>query len=166
MQSTITHQKLVSIDHQSSPQEALRMMDTQGIHHLVVTKNGKSLGVVSDRDLYRSLLSKETNPSPFDLGKLAFPSIATINRQTTLKEAIEWMIDHKKAAIPISEGGQIVGLVTSTDLIQALYHHLSQNADLDKTEISFLEKSRAAINDPLSNPLVVNLMQLLSEAGI
>jgi CBS domain-containing protein len=167
------NQNLVCIDHLASPQEALKLMTDRGIHHLVVTKREQAVGIVSDRDLYqdlyRELLSPENPRPPTNLGTLATPGDARLSRETTLKEALEWMIDRRKSAIPISENGQVIGLMTSTDMVQALYLHLSKFSDLsgtDSSESSLLDKGRAAINAPLSNPLMVNLMQLLSEAGI
>ncbi len=163
------NQNLVSIDHLASPQDALKLMADRGIHHLIVTKEHRTVGIVSDRDLYRALLSPEKTRPTADLTTLATPGVASLTQKTTLKEAVEWMIDQRKSAIPISEGGQVIGIMTSTDLVQALYLHLSKLSDItgtESSESSLLDKSRAAINAPLSNPLVVNLMQLLSEAGI
>jgi len=106
------------------------LFEEHGFHHLLVLEKGKLAGVISDRDLLRSL-------SPFT-GQLAErpQDLATLNRRVhqimtrepvtitpdmEAEQAAEIMLDLHVSCLPVvTEAEKPVGIVTWRDLLGGL----------------------------------------------
>ncbi len=106
------------------------LFEEHGFHHLLVVEKGRLLGVVSDRDLLRNL-------SPF-IGKLAEKprDLATLNRrvhqimtrkpvtvspEVSVEAAAHVMLERHVSCLPvITENGNLVGIVSSRDLLSSM----------------------------------------------
>lgn len=103
---------------------AWELMDQLHVRHLPVLERGRLVGMISDRDL---LLRAQRRLD----GQLAFPELCAAEVMTFkpvscpanagVDELAAKMAEHRIDAIPIcSPGGQLVGLVTATDLLRLL----------------------------------------------
>lgn len=105
--------KLVSITPDSDVGRARQSLDTNGIHHLVVMEKHRLIGILSDRDLagvasdttVRNVMTKE---------------VATIAPGATLRQAAAVMDGHRVHCLPVAREGEVVGIITSSDLLRAL----------------------------------------------
>jgi len=106
------------------------LFEEYGFHHLLVVEKRRLVGVISDRDLLRSV-------SPF-IGKLSERSqdMATLNRRVhqimtrkpvtissemKVEDAAEVMLGHRVSCLPVvTEDGHAVGIVTWRDLLGGL----------------------------------------------
>lgn len=109
-------------------QEALQIMRDKGIRRLpVVNKAGKLVGLASEKDLLNASPSGATSLSVWELNyllsKIAIKDIMaknviTISEDTPLEEAARIMCDNKIGSLPIVENGNVVGIITETDLFK------------------------------------------------
>jgi CBS domain-containing membrane protein len=101
------------------------------IRHLPVLKDGKLVGIVSQRDLLANSLSKALDfdaqdrrsfLKSVDVSEAMTADVITVEERTEVDEAARLMIRHRIGCLPVvdSEGG-LVGLVTETDLLRAAY---------------------------------------------
>ena len=106
------------------------LFEEYGFHHLLVVEKRRLVGVISDRDLLRSV-------SPF-IGKLSERSqdMATLNRRVhqimtrkpvtissemKVEDAAEVMLERRVSCLPVvTEDGHAVGIVTWRDLLGGL----------------------------------------------
>src|SRR5579859_3556783 len=99
-------------------EQAHREMHLQGVHHLVVTRGPDLLGVISDRDL--------GGPHGDDVRRgRHIRDLMTMNpicgtSDMTLREAASRMRRHAIGCLPIVDGLQLVGVVTMSDLLDAI----------------------------------------------
>ena len=122
----------VTISPDASFFEARNLIHEKGIRHLpVVDKNGKLVGIVTDRDIREAAPSDATLLSVQELnyllGKLKVSSfmtpkekLITIAPDTIIEEAVQLMHDHKIGCLPVKEGEKLYGIFTETDALDHL----------------------------------------------
>lgn len=108
--------------------KALRLMHDESIRRLpVVDKHGKLVGIVSELDLLKVSPSPATTLSiyeiPYLLSKIKMQDIMTkgvitVAEDTPLEEAARVMADNKIGGLPVMRDGNLVGIITETDLFK------------------------------------------------
>jgi acetoin utilization protein AcuB len=95
------------------------MMDEHGIRHMPVVDHQEAIGIISDRDL--KVLGKFPAWSSFVAEDVMSPNPYTVTPTTNLDEVALQMSERKiGSAIVQDETGEIVGIFTSTDALNAL----------------------------------------------
>lgn len=113
-----------------SPDAALvdirKRLQEGGFHHILVVENDQLVGVISDRDVLRAL-------SPFldtyseehrDVQTLALLAHEVMRTNpitgapdTEIEEASRLLLDNDISSLPILDGNELVGIVTTKDLL-------------------------------------------------
>ena len=114
----------------TSVADACLEMGRRQIRHLLVTDEyGLLVGIVTDRDIRSNMPSPATSLSVWEisyllarltLAQVMSPSVIVVDPDRDVREAARIMIDHKIGALPVLEGRDIVGIVSTTDLLRAL----------------------------------------------
>jgi len=108
--------------------EARQLMERQRIRHLPVTDGGRLMGIITDRDIRLNLPSPATSLSVWEVnyliarltvGSVMRRAVITIDQHREAAEAARIMLDHKIGALPVVDGGVVVGIVTETDMLRA-----------------------------------------------
>ena len=120
--------------------DARHLMVQQRIRHLLVTsEGGQLLGIVTDRDIRLNLPSQATSLSVWELnhlltkltvGKVMTESVVTVGPDREARDAAQLMLDHTIGALPVVDGGQLIGIVTETDLLRAFVRNADKVAAL------------------------------------
>jgi CBS domain-containing protein len=111
----IMSRNIVSLDISKIAAHAADLMTEKRIGSIIVTKNGKAFGIVTERDLVRRY-SRET-----PLESLASLPLITAQPATTVEKAVEIMLKNKIRKLPIVDSSdRVVGIVTVTDLAMFL----------------------------------------------
>ena len=99
------------------------------VRHFPVVEDGKVVGVVSQRDLYKASLGSvmkygEKAQRAFLEGILVKEVMSdppiTIAPHASVQEAARLMMEKKIGCLPVLEGPQLVGLVTETDMLKLI----------------------------------------------
>jgi acetoin utilization protein AcuB len=108
--------------------EARRTMIEHRIRHLLVTDGGRLAGIVTDRDIRLNMPSPATSLSVWEInyllarmtvGSVMTKSVITVDPNRNVVEAARIMLDHKIGALPVVDGGTIIGIMTETDIMRA-----------------------------------------------
>ncbi|OGK95835.1 MAG: hypothetical protein A3I14_06695 [Candidatus Rokubacteria bacterium RIFCSPLOWO2_02_FULL_73_56] len=109
--------------------EARQMMLEKRIRHLLVTDGTKLVGIVTDRDIRLNLPSPATSLSVWEINYLLArmtvsnvmsKNVVSVSPSQDAREAAQLMLDRKIGALPVvSDGQQLVGIITETDLLRA-----------------------------------------------
>lgn len=120
--------ELITADPDTPVLEARRLMNDKRIRHLLVTDGPKLLGIITDRDIRLHLPSPATSLSVWEINYLIartnVESVMTkspiiVSPRQDAREAAVLMLDHKIGALPVVDGGGVVGIITETDLLRA-----------------------------------------------
>ncbi|OGP74060.1 MAG: hypothetical protein A2Y80_04390 [Deltaproteobacteria bacterium RBG_13_58_19] len=96
------------------------------IRHLPVVDGSKLVGIVSERDLFRSSLAQALGygtKATRDLMKsirikdIMVGEVITVSSEMHLARAVQLMLEKKIGCLPVVEDDQLVGLVTETDVL-------------------------------------------------
>jgi acetoin utilization protein AcuB len=108
--------------------DAKALMTRSRIRHLLVTEGSRLLGIVTDRDIRLNLPSPATSLSVWELNYLLArltvaqvmtKALITVGPAQDAREAARLMLEHKIGGLPVVDGGQLVGILTETDLVRA-----------------------------------------------
>ena len=98
--------------------EAWELMRRRGIRHLVVTDQGRMVGVLSDADAGgRSGAAVRAGTT---VGHLMTPHVTGAAPVERVESAARLMCAHKLGCLPIVDRGRLVGIVTLGDLLGGL----------------------------------------------
>lgn len=107
--------------------EALNLMRREHIRRAPVVKDGKLVGIVSDKDLLNASPSPATSLSIWEMNYLLSKitvrdvmtkKVLTVSEGTPIEEAARIMSDNKIGGLPVMSNGRVVGIVTETDLFK------------------------------------------------
>lgn len=109
--------------------DALQMMQEQDIRRMPVMKDGKLMGIISDRDLLNASPSGATSLSVWEINYLMSrikvadvmtSDVMTVDHDTPIEEAARMMADNKIGGLPVTRNGRVIGIITETDLFKIL----------------------------------------------
>ena len=111
-------------------EDAWNMMRLNRIHHLVVTKRQRVVGLLSDRDAggHRGA-SIRRNSTVADL--MTAPAV-TVAPATTVRQAANVMRGRSIGCLVVLESGRAVGIVTVADLLELVGRGLDRGAATSK----------------------------------
>ncbi len=107
--------------------EALNLMKKEHIRRTPVVKDGKLVGIVSDIDLLNASPSPVTTLSIWEMNYLLSKitvaevmskNVMTVIEDTPLEQAARIMADNKIGGLPVMRAGDVVGIITETDLFK------------------------------------------------
>lgn len=102
--------------------DAYKLMLKKGIRHLPVVENDKLVGIVTDRDL--RLATSKLSEHPFDpesqVKDIMSKPVRSANPSDPIETITQVMRELKIGCMPIVEDGMLVGIVTISDLLDAL----------------------------------------------
>lgn len=121
----IMSREVISVSSSTSVKEALRIMIENDVGSILVTKNRKAVGILTERDIsHRTWEDIEFFSSPVE-SAMSQPLISA-TPDMTIWDAMEIMIREKIRRLPVIENDILVGIVTQRDLLRwALDSHYS-----------------------------------------
>jgi len=110
---------LVSVDPSTKLSQISKMMEQGGMGSILVKRNGNPSGIITDRDFAIKVAAKGLSLDT-SVEKIATFPLLTISFDDSLLAAAKVMSDKKVRKLVVVEGGKVVGIVTSTDLVNKL----------------------------------------------
>ncbi|MCY3029582.1 helix-turn-helix transcriptional regulator [Aerococcus sp. JJEM-2022a] len=125
----------VNISAKTTVYEAITAMFLYDNGSLYVTDEGQHLqGLVSRKDLLRSLATKSQSESPaVALIMTRMPNIVVVEKETLVLEAGKLLVDHKVDSLPVvnnREDYQVLGKITKSHLVEFFVNTLASEGDL------------------------------------
>ncbi len=127
--STIMTKNVVKLNLSDELTKAEALFKKHNIRHIPVVTGSKIIGMLSYSDLLRisfadAVFEDEEIDSVvydmFDISQVMTKNIVTVNEETTIKETAEILASREFHALPVVKGDNLVGIVTTTDLIKYL----------------------------------------------
>ena len=117
--------KLVTLSPEASVAEALTLCRERRIRHIPILEEGRLVGIVSDRDL------RDASPALGDaerasalqeirVGDVMTREVSTADPQDSIENVAQEMYELKIGSLPVVAEEELLGIVTSSDVMRAL----------------------------------------------
>jgi len=111
---------LITIDAEATVKKAAELMDKHDIGCLIVVSYGNPIGIVTERDMLRRVLLQKRDPTKTRVGNIMSAPLMTSTPQTDVRDAVRLMNERRIKKLPVIEEGELVGLVSLTDVMRSL----------------------------------------------
>jgi acetoin utilization protein AcuB len=117
----------ITINPEKPITEALIMMRQERIRRFPVVKDGKLVGMVSEKDLLNAAPSSATTLSIWEMNYLLNritvsevmqKNVLSVTEDTPIEQAARIMADNKIGGLPVLRDGKVIGIITETDLFK------------------------------------------------
>lgn len=110
--------------------EVARRMREARVGCVVIVRDGKPLGVLTDRDLALRVLAEGRDPRALVARDVMTYDPVTLTRALGIESASRLMREHGVRRIPIvDDDGALVGIVTADDLMSLFARELADTAE-------------------------------------
>ena len=108
---------LATLDASTSIKDGAKIMDEKDIGCIIVTKDNLPVGILTERDFVQRVAAKEV-PLSSTLDVVMSSPLIAINPDETVWEAAQIMKTKNIHKLPVKQDNQVVGIVTTTDLVK------------------------------------------------
>jgi acetoin utilization protein AcuB len=135
--------------------KAMNLVQQKGIRYLPVVDGKKVVGMVTEHDVRKAGSSDASSLSIYELNylldkvkvsKFMTKKVITVLPQEPIEVAAKKIYDHKIGALPVVEKGELVGLITSSDILEFFIEVLGINEPSVRVELE-LENRTGALAD-------------------
>jgi CBS domain-containing protein len=115
---------VITVDKDSSVHETAKIMSEKRIGCTVVMDKGRPVGIATERDILQRVVVKGLDVSKVKMKNIMSEPLITINGNMPIVNAIRVMQKNNVRHLPITEKGELIGIVTQRDLLRVLALHV------------------------------------------
>ena len=109
-----------SVSPDDSVLDGIRHMAERGVGALMVMRDGELVGMFSERDYARKIILAGKSSRDTHVNDIMSPDVVTISPLATADEGLALMTRKRFRHLPVIEDGQVIGLVSIGDLVNAI----------------------------------------------
>lgn len=122
---------LISIAEDRDLKTAEGLMKINKIRHLPVVNDQNELsGIISSKDIARA------HDKSAAIKTLMTSPVRVVKRSANVKVVIDMMLKHKICSVLVTDEDDVVGIVTTDDLLKLLFQVIDDNEDLESINVS------------------------------
>jgi len=112
---------VITINEEAPANQVAELMDKHGFGCIIVlSKEGKPLGIITERDLVRRILAKNIKPDSFEAKEVMTSPLITIDPGEKISEAARRMSRLNIRRLGVIYKGQLVGVLSSKDVLSVM----------------------------------------------
>lgn len=113
----VMNKQVVVAKPEATAKEAARVMSENHIGSLVILKDEKIVGIVTESDMIREIIAEGKDATNTRLDDMMTKDVKTVDAETGLDDAADMMVENGIKRLPVMRGGKLVGIISATDLI-------------------------------------------------
>ena len=130
----IMQKNVITIEHDKSARDAAQLISEKDISFLVVIKDSKPIGVVTEKDFVRKIASNDKQASKIPLAEIMSYKFRWVEPSTEIEDAVQKMLNNNIRRLIVLENEKLVGVITQTDLTGFLRSQLLIEGTVKKIE--------------------------------
>ena len=117
--SDVMTKSVISVDAAMTINETAKLMEDAKVGAVIVMEDNKPIGIVTDRDFAVKVAAHAYQIST-PIKQIMSSPLFSINSDETVRAASDLMHDRGVRKIPVIDEGNIVGIITATDIVNLL----------------------------------------------
>ena len=110
--------------------DAVKIMNKLRIGSMIVLdEKNRIIGIMTERDIMKSI-ERGMDPEINEVGDIMSKDVKTISSDADLAEAVSTMTTYKIKKLPVVDGGILVGILTTSDIVVVEPKIIESIADL------------------------------------
>ena len=137
--------EVVAISPDDTAKSALALCRERRIRHLPVLEGGSLVGIASDRD-FRDAAPPLGDPgravalAEIRVGEVMAREVVTADSDDPIEQAANTMRERRIGCLPVVESGELVGIITASDVMDALVYLVGAHEPGSRMEISLPDR--------------------------
>ena len=113
----VMNKAVIIMDINSNIPAIAREMISRDAGSVIITENGKAMGIITERDFVKSIVTENRKPGEVKASEILSTPLITVEPETSIVEASEIMLKANIKRLPVLENGRIVGVISNTDIL-------------------------------------------------
>lgn len=113
--------RVVTADEETPLTKVSTEMEVAGIGSVVITRQGKPVGIVTERDIALNVIMKDRMPSEVKVKEVMSSPLVTIDPFASVEKACELLAEKRIRRLPVveaeAEGGRLVGIISVRNIL-------------------------------------------------
>ena len=130
----IMQKKVITIELQRTVQDAAVILKEKHISFLVVVKDSKPVGVISERDIVRKIVAESVDSKSTQLEVIMSKNFKWVEPNASIESAVQKMLNNNIRRLVVLEDENLAGVITQTDLTEFLRSKILINATVENRE--------------------------------
>ncbi|MEM3730247.1 MAG: CBS domain-containing protein [Candidatus Bathyarchaeia archaeon] len=112
---------VITIEENEPVNRAAELMEKHGLGCIIVTsRDGKPLGIITEKDIVARVVAKNLKPDSIKAGEVMTAPLITIEPDVTISEAARRMSRLNIRRLGVIYKGQLIGLLSSKDILAVM----------------------------------------------
>ncbi|MCW7072013.1 MAG: CBS domain-containing protein [Methanophagales archaeon] len=113
--------RVVTADEETPLTKVSTEMEVAGIGSVVITRHGKPVGIVTERDIALNVIMKDRMPSEVKVKEVMSSPLVTIDPFASVEKACELLAEKRIRRLPVveaeAEGDRLVGIISVRNIL-------------------------------------------------
>ena len=98
--------------------DAVVKMNKFRIGSVIVTNNGRPVGIITERNILERIVEPRLDPSSVKAKDIMSAPLITVDLNAAVEEAAQIMARKGIKKLPVVDGGRVVGVVSTSDIVR------------------------------------------------
>jgi len=107
---------ITTVDELSTVYEAARLMTARALGYLLVKSNGRFIGILTEKDMVKKIIARRMDASKVKVKQVMSSPLICVEPQADLRDAVRIMRINGINRLPVREGDDIKGIVSTADI--------------------------------------------------
>jgi len=130
----IMQKNVITIESLKKAHDAAITLKEKEISFLVVVKEGKPIGIVSERDIVRKIVADNKDAQTTQLEIIMSKNFKWVEPNASIESAVQKMLNNNIRRLVVLENENLAGVITQTDLTEFLRSKILINATVKNIE--------------------------------
>ena len=130
----IMQKNVITIESVKKARDAAIILKEREISFLVVVKEGKPIGIVSERDIVRKIVADNNDAQITQLEIIMSKNFKWVEPNASIESAVQKMLNNNIRRLVVLENENLAGVITQTDLTEFLRSKILINATVKNIE--------------------------------
>ena len=130
----IMQKNVITIESLKKAHDVAIILKEKEISFLVVVKEGKPIGIVSERDIVRKIVADNKDAQTTQLETIMSKNFKWVEPNASIESAVQKMLNNNIRRLVVLENENLAGVITQTDLTEFLRSKILINATVENIE--------------------------------